>query len=318
MTASVIETGCIPAQFREVIKAISATCAQLATILRREQAADPVPGARLEGIFADALRGAGCRWLSVKNRDAAVALARDGAFGVAIDPLNGAAHVDANTPLGTIFSIFPAAESAEATFARPMGDLIAAGYVIYGPRTALAVSFGAGVNVFTLNPDSGCFELTRDQVRLPPEAGEFAINASNYRHWSQPVRAYIDDCLAGTDGPRGQNFNMRWTASLVADTHRILLRGGIFLFPDDERPGYEHGRTSLLHECAPIAFVIENAGGRATNGAEPILSLRQGRDQTLSPFIFGSSDMVDRVATYHDLPPTEISALFGNRGLFRA
>ena len=159
--------------------------------------------------------------------------------------------------------------------------------------------------------------LDPDNVDLG-HASEFAINASNYRHWAKPVRAYIDDCLAGDEGPHGKNFNMRWVASLVAETHRILSRGGIFLYPGDARPGYNQGRLRLLYECAPIAFLAEQAGGKATTGTDPILDRVPLSLHARAPFVFGTASKVDRVTNYYDLPEEEVSALFGNRGLFRA
>ena len=154
-------------------------------------------------------------------------------------------------------------------------------------------------------------------MTLPGQSQEFAINASNYRHWSDPVRAYIDDCLAGAEGPRARDYNMRWIASLVAETHRIMSRGGIFLYPADRRPGYQNGRLRLVYECAPIAFLVEQAGGKATDGEDPIMAMQARELHQRTPLVFGSPDKVDQVAVYHDLPPAEVSALFAERGLFR-
>ncbi|MDN5569293.1 MAG: fructose-1,6-bisphosphatase, partial [Paracoccus sp. (in: a-proteobacteria)] len=241
-----------------------------------------------------------------------------GDLALAIDPLDGSSNIDTNLSIGSIFAIYPALEDADASFLRPARDLLAGGYVIYGPRCCLVVSFGNGTQVYALNPDSDCFDLTDPAIALPQNSSEFAINASNYRHWARPVRAYIDDCLAGRDGPRAKDFNMRWNASLVAEAHRILMRGGIFLYPADGRHGHDRGRLRMLYECAPIALVIEQAGGRATDGALPVLDARITSLHARTPFVFGSADKVDRVAAYHDLPEAEVSALFGNRGLFRA
>jgi fructose-1,6-bisphosphatase I len=155
-------------------------------------------------------------------------------------------------------------------------------------------------------------------VRVSEGSPEFAINSSNYRHWPQPIRAFIDDCIAGADGPSEENFNMRWTSSLVAEAHRILHQGGIYLYPEDARKGYERGRLRMLYECAPIAMLMEQAGGLATDGSEPILSACVSAFEQRSPIVFGSADQVARVAAYHDLPEAEVSALFGKRGLFRA
>jgi len=269
-------------------------------------------------LFADALRGCGVRWYASEERDAVAELVPGGRYAVAIDPLDGSSNIDVNISIGSIFSVLEAREDGDASFLRPAREQIAAGYFIYGPQTCLVVTFGAGTQQYQLDPDTGRFVLTRAEVTVPETAKEFAINASNYRHWPKPIRAYIDDCLAGDEGPREKNFNMRWVASLVAETHRILTRGGIFLYPSDERPGYEHGRLRLVYECAPIAFIMEQAGGRATNGSDPILSLRADKLHARTPFVFGSADKVARVAAYHDLPENEVSALFGNRGLFRA
>lgn len=269
-------------------------------------------------MFADALKGVGVRWYASEEQQSAVEIDPAGGYAVAIDPLDGSSNIDVNISIGSIFSIFEAREQAEASFLRPVGEQIAAGYFIYGPQTCLVVTFGDGARRYQLDPDTGRFVLTRARLAVPETAKEFAINASNYRHWPKPIRAYIDDCVAGDEGPRAKNFNMRWVASLVAETHRILTRGGIFLYPADQRPGYEHGRLRMVYECAPIAFIMEQAGGGATDGCDPIMSQRAGELHARTPFVFGSADKVARVAVYHDLPENEVSALFGNRGLFRA
>ena len=199
-----------------------------------------------------------------------------------------------------------------------IAEQIAGGYIIYGPQTMLVVTFGKGTQQYLLEPDNREWLLVNAAVKVPETSREFAINASNYRHWPQPVRAYIDDCLAGEEGPRNANFNMRWVASLVAETHRILTRGGVFLYPGDGRKGYEMGRLRMVYECAPIAFLIEQAGGGATDGHDPIMGKTAPELHARTPFVFGSPDKVDRVAAYYDLPEQEVSALFGNRGLFRA
>ncbi len=334
MTGSAIFTTRIPAPLHCVMEGIAEAAVSLSGIIRHGEKGDRALGAEVgtnadgdgqkaldvqaDALFLDALKRAGVRWYASEEQDEAVALNPSGCLAVALDPLDGSSNIDTNVSIGTIFSVFKARETADASFLRPATEQIAGGYIIYGPRTCMAVTFGNGVQMYTLNPDSGRFELSQDNLTLPRESREFAINASNYRHWPQPVRAYIDDCLAGTDGPREANFNMRWIASLVAETHRILMRGGIFLYPSDGRKGYEHGRLRMLYECAPIAFLIEQAGGRATDGCEPIMGTSPGQLHQRTPFVFGSTDMVARVATYHDLPETEVSALFGNRGLFRA
>ncbi|SFJ22402.1 class 1 fructose-bisphosphatase [Celeribacter neptunius] len=269
-------------------------------------------------LFAEALKGTGVRWYASEEQDEVVEIDTQGTLALAIDPLDGSSNIDVNVSIGTIFGIQPALDQGEETFLRDGTHLLASGYFIYGPQTILVATFGDGVRHFILNRDSGMFEEAPKPPSIPSTASEFAINASNYRHWASPVRAYIDDCIAGVEGPRGRNFNMRWVASLVAETHRIMSRGGIFLYPSDSRDGYQNGRLRLVYECAPIAFLVEQAGGKATTGTKRILSCVPDQLHTRVPFVFGTSDKVERVATYHDLPQNEVSALFGNRGLFRA
>ena len=268
--------------------------------------------------FADALSGAQVRWYASEEQDEVVELDPKGRYALAIDPLDGSSNIDVNVSIGTIFSIFEAGNDALASFLRPAHEQIAAGYIIYGPQTALMVTFGQGTQHYVLDPQSQRFRLVNAAVSLPENASEFAINASNYNHWKKPVRAYIDDCLAGAEGPRGHSFNMRWVASLVAETHRILSRGGIFLYPSDDRPGYDRGRLRMVYEAAPIAFLVEQAGGRATDGSDRILDKTATTLHGRTPLVFGSSEKVARVAAYHDLPDREVSALFGSRGLFRS
>ncbi|MBM3606729.1 MAG: class 1 fructose-bisphosphatase [Alphaproteobacteria bacterium] len=331
MTEPSIDTTQIPQRFRAVIEALAQGGASLSCIIRKGGAGlgaeigtnsdgdgQKALDVQADALFMKALQTAGLRWYASEEQDAPVAMQADGGMALAIDPLDGSSNIDTNVSIGTIFAIYPAEDGAEASFLRPARDLLAGGYIIYGPRCCLMVSFGQGVQAYVLNPDTNRFELTQARLAMPDCSFEFAINASNYRHWPRPIRAYIDDCLAGADGPRARNFNMRWIASLVAEAHRILMRGGIFLYPADGRPGYERGRLRLLYECAPIAFLIEQAGGRATDGALPILDGHITSLHGRTPFVFGSADKVDRVAAYHDLPEAEVSALFGHRGLFRA
>ncbi|KCV83859.1 fructose-1,6-bisphosphatase [Actibacterium atlanticum] len=268
--------------------------------------------------FAERLRDASVRWYASEEREDVIELDQNGAYTLAIDPLDGSSNIDVNVSIGTIFSIFDAKDDAESSVMRPATEQLAGGYIIYGPQTMLMVTFGQGTQAYLLDPDSNDWLLVDAAVKVPATAREFAINASNYRHWPQPVRAYIDDCLAGEDGPRERNFNMRWVASLVAETHRILSRGGVFLYPGDQRPGYENGRLRLVYECAPIAFLMEQAGGQATDGHDRIMDHTATTLHQRTPFVFGSPEKVGRVAAYHDLPQGEVSALFGSRGLFRA
>lgn len=329
MTAETIQTDRIPEELRPVMQAMAEAGARLAAIIRRGgDLASPV-GTNADGdgqkaldvmaddLFRQALAGAGVRWLASEEQDEAVALDPAGRLAVAIDPLDGSSNIDTNVSIGTIFSIYPAEATAEASFLRPARQQIAGGYIIYGPRCAMMVTFGDGVQHYALDPDSDGFRLVTARQEMPESALEFAINASNYRHWPQPIRAYIDDCLAGSDGPRKKNFAMRWLASLVAEAHRILMHGGVFLQPGGDVRNAA-SRLRLVHDCAPIALLIEAAGGSATDLCEPVLGLRPaGLDQRI-PFAFGSTEKVARIAAYHDLPEPEVSALFGHRGLFRA
>jgi len=269
-------------------------------------------------MFYDALQGTGVRWYASEEREEVIALDEGGRLALATDPLDGSSNIDVNVSIGTIFSIFEAKDDPDASFLRPGTEQIAAGYIIYGPQTGLVVTFGAGTVYFLLDPECGDYVLVNAAMMVPEASSEFSINASNFRHWSKPVRAYIDDCLAGEAGPRGKNFNMRWVASLVAETHRIITRGGIFLYPSDARKGYERGRLRMVYECAPIAMLVEQAGGLATDGCDRLLEQQVKTLHGRTPLVFGTPDKVNRVATYHDLPENETSALFHERGLFRS
>jgi fructose-1,6-bisphosphatase I len=271
-------------------------------------------------IIAGALRKAHVGWYISEEQANAVALDPAGSLLVAVDPLDGSSNIDVNVSVGTIFSIFPSdAGSSAPALLRPGSQQLAAGYFIYGPQTGLVVTSGNGVDLFVLDRDSGAFRLAKSGLAIPRQSAEFAVNASNYRHWHQPVRNYIDDCIAGTDGPIRRDHNMRWVASLIADAHRILWRGGVYLYPGDRRAGYAHGRLRLIYEASPIAMLVEQAGGMATDGIERILDKIPTSAHQRTPLVFGSSEDVARVATYHASPGhlRQSSPLFSNRGLFR-
>lgn len=243
---------------------------------------------------------------------------------LAIDPLDGSSNIDTNVPIGTIFSIRAITGDPDidpqATFLRPGHEQIAAGFLIYGPQTALVLTLGHGTDIFIHSPGDGHFHLAKPDVAIPPKTREFAINASNYRHWDEAVRLYFDDCIKGGHGPRESEFNMRWIASLVAETYRILIRGGVFLYPGDKRRGYAHGRLRLVYEAHPIALLVQQAGGQATDGATPILDLAASELHQRTPLILGSTAEVARIGRYHALPSqmADRAPLFGKRGLFRA
>ena len=225
-----------------------------------------------------------------------------GPYLLLFDPLDGSSNIDVNVSIGTIFSVLPApanhADSASA-FLQPGRNQVAAGYVVYGPSTVMVLSVGDGVASFTLERDTGAWWLVRDAIRVPQATREFAINASNARHWEPPVRRYIDELLAGKDGPRGVDFNMRWIASMVADVHRIMTRGGIFMYPRDARDPSKPGRLRLMYEANPMALLIEEAGGAASTGLGPILDVCPEDLHQRVPVILGSIEEVDRVVFYH-------------------
>jgi len=270
-------------------------------------------------LIMDALRKTSTAYYASEEEDAILTFDPAGDLAVAADPLDGSSNIDANLSIATIFTIFPASpEGATASFFRPGAEQIAAGYIIYGPHTALLLTLGEGVAHFVLDPEAHKFRLIAESVKIAPSTREYAINASNYRHWSAPIRAFVDDCVEGSTGPRGKDFNMRWIACLVGEAHRIFVRGGVFLYPSDNRAGYENGRLRLLYEAFPIAMLVEQAGGAATDGAERILAKSVEALHQRTPLIFGSADKVARIAAYctdTQFQRTE-APLFGQRGLF--
>jgi len=225
-----------------------------------------------------------------------------GKYLVLFDPLDGSSNIDINLTVGTIFSILRCREGIEPEtedFLRKGTEQVCAGFVLYGPSTMLVLTTGNGVNGFTLDQDIGEFILTHCNMKIPEENNEFAINMSNQRFWEPPVKRYIDECVAGVDGPRGKNFNMRWVASLVAEVYRILNRGGVFLYPHDLRDPAKPGKLRLMYEANPMAFIIEQAGGVCSTGREPILSLKPTSIHQRVPLILGSKNEVERIIDYH-------------------
>lgn len=227
-----------------------------------------------------------------------------GKYLVLFDPLDGSSNIDINLSVGTIFSVLRCQEGVTPTtddFLRKGSEQVCAGFVLYGPSTMLVLTTGNGVNAFTLDQDIGEFMLTHRNMKIPEQTKEFAINMSNQRHWEAPVKHYIDDCLAGEEGPRGKNFNMRWIASLVADVYRILNRGGVFLYPEDQRPSSKPGRLRLMYEANPMAFIVEQAGGLCTTGRERMLDIQPDSIHQRVPLIFGSKDEVEQILRYYQL-----------------
>lgn len=273
---------------------------------------------RTQELVEAALRGAGVAAIASEELDDWVALDPSSPIAVAFDPLDGSSNIDTNMSIGTIFSLVPAL-GRENPFEQKGSNQLAAGFIVYGPQSMLALTLGAGVDVFTLDPADRQFRLTREKVRIADRTSEFAINASNYRHWEAPVRIFIDDLRDGAEGPQAKDFNMRWIGSLVAEAFRILTRGGVFLYPGDRRKGYAEGRLRLLYEGHPIAFLIEQAGGRASNGHGRILDLAALSLHQRTPLFFGASRKIALIERLHNGPAgrAENSPLFGRRGLFR-
>ena len=238
---------------------------------------------------------------------------------VAMDPLDGSSNIDANVSIGTIVSIVPALEGATgaAHFMQPGSNQLGAGFVVYGPQTIFVLSVGGPTQAFILDPRDGTFVKLARSLQIAADSHEFAINASNYRHWDPAVRAYIDDCLQGEEGRHSRNYNMRWIASMVADAFRIFTRGGVFLYPSDQRKGYQAGRLRLLYEVSPLAYLVEHAGGKATDGQRRILDIVASDIHQRSPLVFGSARVVDTIAAYHTDPGLGAGAArpFRSRGM---
>jgi fructose-1,6-bisphosphatase I / sedoheptulose-1,7-bisphosphatase len=246
-----------------------------------------------------------------------------GKYLLVFDPLDGSSNIDVNVSVGSIFSILrapePGVDATAQDFLQPGTAQVCAGYALYGPSTMLVLTVGRGVHAFTLDTTLGEFILTREEIQVPPHTGEYAINSSNRRFWEPAVRRYVDECQAGRSGPRHKDFNMRWVASLVAETHRILARGGVFLYPRDTKDPAKPGRLRLLYEANPVAFIIEQAGGAASTGRERVLDVVPTGLHQRVPLIFGAADEVELIDRYHqehnDRPYD--SPLYGERGLFR-
>ena len=226
-----------------------------------------------------------------------------GDFLLLFDPLDGSSNIDVNVSVGTIFSVLRApagtGEVKDEHFLQPGTEQVAAGYCIYGPSTMLVQTVGHGTHAFTLDRETGSFLLTTRGMQVPADTKEFAINMSNQRHWEAPMQAYVADLLAGKEGARGKDFNMRWIASMVADVHRIMTRGGIFMYPWDKREPNKPGKLRLMYEANPMGWLIEQAGGAATNGRQRILEVQPTQLHERVSVILGSRNEVERVTQYH-------------------
>jgi fructose-1,6-bisphosphatase I len=324
-----------PTALARVLQAITDAALPFAHLIRRGRLAgefESAVGPAHDGVaqtaldvfaddaFVNSLAGAGVRAVVSEERNWPVAQEADGAFLVAIDPLDGSSNIDANITIGTIFSVLDAlgGELGPAEFLQAGLSQQAAGFILYGPQVVFVFTTGSGVHVATLDPDANAFRMSRIDVRVPAGSSEFAINASNSRYWPAAVRAYIEDCLEGEEGPRERNFNMRWVGSVAADVYRILVRGGVYLYPEDSREGYGQGRLRLLYEANPIALLIEQAGGAAIDGFRRILDVKPTSLHMCTPLIFGSRDKVERIARYYsEGSASQRAPLFGKRGPLR-
>ena len=249
-----------------------------------------------------------------------------GKYLLVFDPLDGSSNIDVNVSVGSIFSVLRAPQDVvdsgrdvtEADFLQPGATQVAAGYALYGPTTMQVLTVGNGVAGFTLNPNLGEFMLTHRDIQVPADTHEFAINSSNSRFWEPPVKRYVDECLAGKPGPRAKDFNI-WIASMVAEAHRILMRCGVFLYPRDTKDPTKPGRLRLLYEANPIGFVMEQAGGRASTGRQPMLGVKPTELHQRIGLVFGSKNEVERIERYHHEPAAKElgNPLFAERGLFR-
>ncbi|MGO9172485.1 MAG: class 1 fructose-bisphosphatase [Rhodomicrobium sp.] len=269
-------------------------------------------------MVTDALKRSPVAWMGSEEDKEAVPLNAGAPLAVNVDPLDGSSNIDTNLSVGTIFSILPA--EGPSPLLQPGRNQLAAGYIIYGPQTALVLTLGLGTHIFWLTPGAEEFLLVRRNVQIPAATREYAINGSNFRFWDDAIKAYVIDCTLGVDGPRKANFNTRWLASLVAEAFRILTRGGIYLYPDDDRKGYTKGRLRLLYEANPIAMLTEQAGGACTTGTQRMLDVEPTSLHQRVALVFGSKTEVEEIAHYYRAPhsPGGRSPLFAQRGLFRS
>ncbi len=241
--------------------------------------------------------------LASEEMELPVVVQGTGDYLLLFDPLDGSSNIDVNVSIGTIFSILkkqdPRAPLQTSDFLLSGRHQVAAGYVVYGPQTTMALTLGDGVVMFTLNKETSEFLLIKDAVTISPATKEFAINMSNMRHWADPVRRYVEECLAGTTGTREKDFNMRWIASMVADVHRVLSRGGVFMYPWDKRDPKKAGKLRLMYEANPMSFLVEQAGGASINGTQTIMDLQPTDLHERVSVMLGSQEEIDRLRQYH-------------------
>ncbi|MEI6612282.1 class 1 fructose-bisphosphatase [Polynucleobacter sp.] len=309
----------IPAGLQEVLLAVVNTCSDLSHEVAQgaligllgsagsgnvqgevQQKLDIIANDKLIDGVKDCKALAG---LASEEMELPVPVQGTGDYLLLFDPLDGSSNIDVNVSIGTIFSILkkqaPQAPLQTADFLLSGRHQVAAGYVVYGPQTTMALTLGDGVVMFTLNKVTGEFVLINDAVTIAHSTKEFAINMSNMRHWADPVRRYVEECLAGTSGARDKDFNMRWIASMVADVHRVLSRGGVFMYPWDQREPHKPGKLRLMYEANPMSFLVEQAGGASTNGNELIMDLQPTDLHERVSIMLGSKEEIDRLQHYH-------------------
>lgn len=319
--------GAAPRPLAELLRELAAACARVARLAARGAAGELAGAAQaqLSAVLGGCPHVAG--WASGAQCNVTVSPEHGsgGAYLVMFEPLDGAAGHEGGGPIGSIFSVLPhlfrGTPASDAAFMQPGRRQLAAGYALYGAATSLVLTLGKGVHVFTLDGDErsepGRWWLTRAAVQVPPASAEVAIDASMQRFWERPVQRYVAECVAGSSGPRGHDFDMRWSASPAAEAHRILCRGGVFLVPRDCKQPYQPGRLRLMVEAAPLAWLMEQAGAAATNGASALLDLVPDALHQKVPVILGSRDEVDRIVGYHGDPSENVSwQLFKTRSLF--
>jgi fructose-1,6-bisphosphatase I len=320
------EHGRIPSELRLLIEIVARACQHIATSVNKGALGEVLGSAESENVQGEVQKkldiisnevlieanewGGHLAAMASEEMDTIHVIPNrypQGEYLLLFDPLDGSSNIDVNVSIGTIFSVLrkPNDEPdaiepvSEADFLQAGQLQVAAGYCLYGPQTTLVLTVGNGVTMFTLDREQGAWIMTADQVRIPEDTREFAINMSNMRHWDSPVRRYVDECLAGKEGVRGKDFNMRWIASMVADVHRILTRGGIFMYPWDKREPNKPGKLRLMYEANPMGWLVEQAGGAATNGRQRILDIEPTELHQRVSVVLGSKHEVERVTAYH-------------------
>ena len=316
------EHGRIPSQLRLLLEVVARACKQIAISVNKGALGDVLGSAHTENVQGEVQKkldiianevlieanewGGALAAMASEEMDSIHVIPNrypQGEYLLLFDPLDGSSNIDVNVSIGTIFSVLRKVGHhhgvSEDDFLQPGKAQAAAGYCVYGPQTVLVLTVGDGVAMFTLDREQGSWVLTGENMRVPEDTREFAVNMSNMRHWAPPVSRYIDECLAGKEGPRGKDFNMRWIASMVADVHRILTRGGVFMYPWDKREPEKPGKLRLMYEANPMAWLVEQAGGAATNGRQRILDLQPTKLHERVSVILGSKNEVERVTSYH-------------------